>query len=246
MFSGKQSKKVNGLYKLETSEIIIHNRNFSDDNGLMYTAIHEYAHHLVVVDSPTPPSTRSHTVQFWALFHTLLGEAERKALYVSGFDTNDEFAALTKEIKERCVFVSGTLMKDLGELLVKAHALCEKHHTSFFDYIDRVLNLPRTSAKTVMQAYNMDLDPRVGFENMRTLTRMPDPAKRVEAERALLDGMSPDSVTFEYGRKPDPPNPLDRLLAERTSTERQLRRLEKKLGELDRRIEQIKGERRSD
>ncbi|MDR0601298.1 MAG: hypothetical protein LBG42_02855, partial [Treponema sp.] len=51
VFSGKSSKKVNGLYKPESREIIIHNKNFTAEGGqnenlLLYTAIHEYAHHL--------------------------------------------------------------------------------------------------------------------------------------------------------------------------------------------------------
>ncbi|MGP1510875.1 MAG: hypothetical protein ACTTIU_10140, partial [Treponema lecithinolyticum] len=45
IFSGKESKKVNGLYKPETREIILHNKNFKTDNQLVYTAIHEYTHH---------------------------------------------------------------------------------------------------------------------------------------------------------------------------------------------------------
>ena len=46
ILSGKKSRKVHGLYKPDTREIIIHNKNFTNDNELMYTAIHEYAHHL--------------------------------------------------------------------------------------------------------------------------------------------------------------------------------------------------------
>ena len=37
--SGKESPKVNGLYKPETHEIILHNKNFKSDNQLIYTAI---------------------------------------------------------------------------------------------------------------------------------------------------------------------------------------------------------------
>ena len=44
-FTGKASKKVNGLYKSDTHEILLHNKNFSVDNELLYTAIHEYTHH---------------------------------------------------------------------------------------------------------------------------------------------------------------------------------------------------------
>ena len=32
VFSGKTSKKVHGLYKPETKEIIIHNKNFNEDH----------------------------------------------------------------------------------------------------------------------------------------------------------------------------------------------------------------------
>ncbi|MCK7483142.1 MAG: hypothetical protein M0C28_43355 [Candidatus Moduliflexus flocculans] len=37
---------MNGLYKPAAREIILHNRNFDDDLQLVYTALHEYAHHL--------------------------------------------------------------------------------------------------------------------------------------------------------------------------------------------------------
>ena len=47
--TGKESKKVNGLYKPTTHEILIHNLNFKNDNQLIYTVIHEYTHHLINV-----------------------------------------------------------------------------------------------------------------------------------------------------------------------------------------------------
>ena len=43
VFSGKTSKKVDGLYHPEKQEIVIHNKNFEDDNALIYTAVHEFA-----------------------------------------------------------------------------------------------------------------------------------------------------------------------------------------------------------
>ena len=47
VFSGKKSKKVDGLYKPAEREILIHNKNMSGDSDLIYTAIHEFAHHIV-------------------------------------------------------------------------------------------------------------------------------------------------------------------------------------------------------
>ncbi|MBP5451845.1 MAG: hypothetical protein J6Y16_06380, partial [Treponema sp.] len=47
IMTGKESKRVNGLYKPETREILLHNKNFKEDNQLIYTAVHEYTHHLI-------------------------------------------------------------------------------------------------------------------------------------------------------------------------------------------------------
>ena len=63
-FSGKKSKKVDGLYKPDGREIIIHNENFANDNALIYTAIHEFAHHLHFTGSAAPTSCRAHTEPF--------------------------------------------------------------------------------------------------------------------------------------------------------------------------------------
>lgn len=60
-FSDRKSKKVDGLYYPDRREIIIHNQNFVDENQLMYTAIHEYAHHIQFLKPDAPQNTRAHT-----------------------------------------------------------------------------------------------------------------------------------------------------------------------------------------
>jgi hypothetical protein len=56
IFSGKKSGKVNGIYKSFEREIVIHNKNFVDDSGdqnemlLMFTAIHELTHHVLMTE----------------------------------------------------------------------------------------------------------------------------------------------------------------------------------------------------
>jgi hypothetical protein len=79
-FSGKKSNAANGLYKPATKEIIVHNRNFTDDNLLMYTAIHELAHHVCMAERGERGS-RSHTQLFWSVFHDLLDGAVAKKIY---------------------------------------------------------------------------------------------------------------------------------------------------------------------
>jgi hypothetical protein len=237
IFSGKKSLKVNGLYKPESREIVIHNKNFAGDNELMYTAIHEYAHHLHFTGAAVPVSIRSHTTRFWATFHELLYEAERKGLYANPFDSIPEFGELTKRIKGKLLTQDGELMKELGSLLVDAEKLCEKHHTSFGDYLDRVLALPRSSAAQVMRVSGLDVDSRIGFDNMKTVARIRDPAERKQAETALREGQSPDMVKLRFVARPEPTDLLEVLRKEKDRTVEQIGRLQRKLEELDRRIE---------
>ncbi len=256
VFSGKRSRKVNGLYKPETREILIHNRNFAGDGELVYTAIHEYAHHLQFTSATVPVSTRSHTTAFWALFHSLLERAQELDLYVNPFDSIPEFRELTGRIKDRFVQVNGELMKELGSLLIHAQQLCDKHGASFGDYLDRVVGLPRTGATQMMRAHTMDLDPRIGFDNMRTVGAISSAARRTLAQEALLDGKSPDTVKFRYatsgggqavsddslGTAAPPAARVDILKREKASLERQIKRLEAKVVEIDRRMERARSE----
>ena len=75
--SGKESRCVNGLYKPDTHEIILHNKNFKTDNEMIYTAVHEYAHHLLTEEALATmgdtalPNARVHTQAFWAKFNEL-------------------------------------------------------------------------------------------------------------------------------------------------------------------------------
>ncbi len=237
--SGKKSRKVHGLYKPDTREIIIHNRNFTNDDELAYTAIHEYAHHIQFTTSPTPISARAHTTAFWSLLHNLLFEAERKGLYHNPFDTIEEFKALTRRIKEKFLTGSGTLMKELGRLLMQAHELCEKHGTSYSDYLDRVLGLPRTSANVIVKAHRLDLDPQVGFENMRALAGIRDDRERDRAQEELLAGHSPDMVKDKHGSRRPAPDARAALQEERERLEKSITRLKARLAEIEKRITEL-------
>jgi hypothetical protein len=242
ILSGKKSRKVNGLYKPESREIILHNKNFKGDNELMYTAIHEYAHHIQFTTSAAPMSVRTHTTAFWSLFHSLLFEAEGKGVYSNPFDGIEEFRLLTREIKEKFITASGSLMKDLGKLLIKAHELCDSHGVSFSDYLDRILGLPRTSAQAIMKAQTFDLDPRIGFENMRSLAAMRDGKTRAAAQEALMDGKSPDMVKERFASRKKPDEAREILIAERGKIERTIKRLKAKLAEIESRIEKLDAE----
>lgn len=237
VFSGKTNKKVNGLYKPAKSEIVIHNRNFDSDNQLIYTAIHEYAHHILFVKHGGLPMPRPHTQEFWALFHELLEKAEQLGLYENVFDTLPAFTALTSEIKERCLAGNGSLLLELGRLLVQAEELCRTHHARFEDYVERVLGLPKKTATTAIQAQNLGLNPSLGWDGLSLVASMRDPEARAKAAEALAGGATP----LIAKRTAVPPenesdDPIDTLIAEHKKLERgiasmteRLRRIEEKL-----------------
>ena len=234
IFTGKKSKKVDGLYKPLTREIIIHNRNTEDQNAIVYTAIHEFAHHVHVSSSIVPVSRRAHTKEFWAILHSLTDKAEQIKVYSNKFKTEPEFKTLTIEIKDRFILKNGELMKAFGKLLLKAYELCHKYDMSFDDYVDRELGLGRTAAKQIMGVYREDVNPLVGYENMKTLSRIKSGEDRKMAEEAFISGSSPDSVKSQFASNNSlTEDPVLRLKKEKQRIERSIVNYNKRLAEIE-------------
>jgi hypothetical protein len=237
IFSGKTSKKVHGLYQPDTREIIIHNRNFESDNELMYTAIHEFAHHIHFTKSERPVSNRAHTTEFRSIFHNLLVKAEQLGIYQNQIDSVDELKTIAAEIRQKYIHVNGELMKDFGQALMEAEKLCRKHKARFEDFIERVLQMPKQSAGTLMKIKALDLPSSVGFDNMKTLANIRNSQLRKEALDSLHDGQSPDMVKQALKERPNSRevDPVKKL-------EQEKKRIEKTLTSLQDRLEQINHE----
>ena len=251
VFSGKKSKKVNGLYKPDTREIILHNRNFmgesggekaakaaaTEDNLLIYTAIHEYAHHLHACARGGNLSPRAHTAEFWAILHGLLEKAEKKGIYKDVFSGSKDLEKLTETIRKRYLTENGNLVKELGQLLLKAHELCSAIGGRYDDYIDRVLRIPRQAANLAVRMFQYNLNPETGADNMRFLAGISNEEKRLEAESSLLAGKSPDSVKIALREKPEDEDPRLRLEKEKVRLERTIASLSKRLEEVERELD---------
>ena len=242
LFSGKKSKKVNGLYKPETKEILIHNKNFEEDNSMIYTAIHEFAHHVHLSKSPMPFSSRAHTNEFWNIFHSLLIVAEEKGIYQNIFELNKDFIALTKDIKENYLSKNGELMKDFGKLLIKAVNLCQINNVRFEDYVDRALTLNRTTATSIMKVFTMDVNPEIGFDNMKIVAGINDEDERRRIEDAFIEGQSVDMVKARIKGKKEPGSSRELLLNEKGKIEKTIERLNNKLKQIDEKIEELDDE----
>ncbi len=238
VMTGKESNRVNGLYKPETREILLHNKNFKTDNELIYTAIHEYTHHIIneeqiaLSGGRNPPmKARSHTNYFWAKFHDLLDIAEQKGYYKLDVSLSPELEELTKEIREKYIEPNGHIMQELGKSLIKAHALCDQANIRYEDYLDRILQLPRNTAKTVTKVGLLPSeDASLGFENMKIVASCKKPEEKAKAIDAIKSGKSPDSVIALMKKKAKEIDPKEKLEKERD-------RLTKTINELTHRLE---------
>ncbi len=237
VFSGKASKKVDGLYSPEEQQIIIHNRNHKDDNGIVYTAVHEYAHHVHMARSPLPISNRSHTTEYWDIFHRLLGRAEEKGLYKNVFEDDERFQELTEKIRRDYMSRNGELMKDFGRLLIEALDLCQQTGASFEDYVERYIGLNRTTAKSAMKVYAMDVTPEIGYDNMKVVAGVSNSKERKQVEGDFIKGESPDMVKAKLQRAKKPDDERVRLEKEKTRIEKQIQRLNQKLADVDMKLE---------
>jgi len=238
VFSGKKSRKVNGLYKPDSREIVIHNRNFTHedkataDNMLLYTAIHEYAHHLHACAKGGKLPARAHSSEFWAIFHALLEKAETKKIYRDVFAGSPELLELTETIREKYLRENGNLVKEMGKHLLKAHELCTAIGVRFEDYVDRMLRIPRGAANVAIKTFSFDINPEIGADNMRYLAGIRNGDDRKAAETALLKGKSPDTVKAVVLKKTKDTDPLSQLAKERDRLERTIDTLSKRLEEV--------------
>jgi hypothetical protein len=240
IFSGKKSKKVNGLYKPDTREIIIHNRNMDNDNAIIYTAVHEFAHHIQFTHTHSPISARYHTTQFWSIFHSLLFQAEKQGIYKNIFNALPEFQEITHKIKQDFLSVHGSLIQELGRILIKAMELCSKHRVDFNDYVNRVLKIRHNNARFFMRLSKMNIDPEVGYENMKTLASIKDETQRKQAETALKADHSPDMLRTRFIKKTDNENPIKLLHREEQRIEKTIASLSARLRIVKEKIKELK------
>ncbi|MGL4524530.1 MAG: hypothetical protein ACRCVN_03280 [Spirochaetia bacterium] len=242
IFSGKKSKKLHGIYHPEKQEIIIHNENFTQDNALVYIAIHEFAHHVCAseADRVGKYERRPHTIAFRNTLHKLLKKAEQEGIYKNIFESHQEFQTLTKKIKDHYLAKNGNLMKEFGALLIQAFDLCQQHQASFEDYAERVLSMQRTQARTVMKVYALDIDPKIGYENMRIAASAPEQEDRKVVQDMLSTGESPDTArAYIREHRPKVEMTVKRLESEKKRIERSLEQLQKRLQELESKIQSM-------
>lgn len=239
--SGKECAKVNGIYKTDTREMILHNGNFKTDNQLVYTAVHEYVHHLIAEDRVSkglpPPGSRVHNAAFWALFDELINEAEKKGYYKLDIASSPELESLTATLQNEYIARDGEIMRDFGRLLARAHELCDAANIRYEDYIDRVLRLPRISARDAERVGASNVSTGLGYDNMKMISAIKDDAKRTHAIEMLSSGRSVASVRNAMKKPVQEMDAKTMLEKEKVRLERTIEQLKARLEDVERRLE---------
>jgi hypothetical protein len=234
VFSGKKSRRVNGLYSYARREILIHNLNFvgednaCDDNRLIYTAIHELAHHLQMTEFGER-GNRCHTQLFWSCFHDLLEEAERQGIY--RLELTPETQALADQARELSRQIA-TLQRELGVVLERLHEKCVEQRIRTEDVFQRKLQLTASTARKAIAAAELGLSDgdRIGVDQQAAILG----ARSPEAQAALLEGSRAGKTVEQLKRPAVPPSfgpddELDKLVQERERLEATIQSLNHRL-----------------
>jgi hypothetical protein len=239
MFSMKKSKMVNGLYKFVTKEIVIHNKNFVDDEGkqnetlLMFTAIHELAHHGMDAEKGNKGS-RPHTQDFWATFHSLLDITEKKGVYHAEIDAD------TQKLIDNARAISGQiadLQRTLGRVLLDIGKSCRESGLRTEDVIERKAQISKQSTKVAVAAYEMG-DQGVGADIQTEAAKQRDEYSRAAVIAAGHMGKS--VVQAKKSASRSKPTPLSTGVEdEMVALLREKRRIERTVGSLTHRLEVI-------
>jgi hypothetical protein len=232
IFSGKKNKKVNGLYKPDKKESVIHNRNFENneagDNLLFYTAMHELAHHIQFSENKQK-SVRAHTQLFYSILDDLVDIAEKKGLYKTGID--DE----TKELIEKARDISCKIaeaQRDLGNVLDRLHQVCVKKGIRFEDVIERKIQISLQTMKKAKKAASLEIPEDVGVDIQEAVIKERDEGKREAMIHAAEKGKSVAQAKRSTTAPPTQEDETASLLKEK-------KRLENTIQNLTRRLEEV-------
>lgn len=152
--TGKVSNRVNGFYKPSTCEIFLHNKNFKTDNELIYTAVHEFVHHIIDTEQHEK-STRCHSNAFWAMFYDFLDKAVNLGFYTRNRSSETtELINQAKELQKQII----SAQKALGELLIRIYKSCEENNERIEDVVEHDLQMSRNKAKDLMRIRTLGLE----------------------------------------------------------------------------------------
>lgn len=233
--TGKSSPRVNGLYKPETHEILLHNKNFKNDNALVYTAIHEYTHHLLTADAEksgirTTGRQKAHDTKFWARMDGLVEKAVEKGLYKR--NRSEKLRGLIEEAKQIDHEIAA-LRKKLGIILQKIHQVTDEEGTRFEDVLTHDIRMQKSTAEKCFNASLVDQDD-IGQDVQEVLSKAVKKSGAVKeaAKNAVAKDKTVEQLKMEIQLQSD----KSRESSPRARLEKERSRLEKTISALQQRL----------
>ena len=177
-FSGKRSSKVNGLYRWELHEVIIHNKNFKNDNQLIYTVIHEYSHHIMWCKYHDIGKVPGHTNEFWSIMYNLIDKAEAQGLYKKypsdlAKEEMQTLVGKTKKIHEQIA----SLYRELGKTIQDIRKKTEEYDVRLEDIITRECQINVRTARMAEQASVYSITEPLSQDIQQLITSQKDSIK---------------------------------------------------------------------
>ena len=227
--TGKKSSKVNGFYKPDSCEIYLHNKNFSTDNEVMYTAIHELTHHVLTTEKGVK-SAKCHSGIFWATFYDFLDRAIELGFY--NRTRSEETLKLIQEAKEVQKQINEA-QKQLGAVISKIFTSCEENNERIEDVIEHDLQISRKKAKELIVMKSVDT------EQSDEMTKVINSAKEDQKQAAIDAAEKGKTVEQVKAIAKQKAKAVDDDLEDPTQLRREKARLEKTIEQLNNRLVQV-------
>jgi hypothetical protein len=243
VFSGKKNKIANGTYSPAKREIVIHNRNFNaggkGDNMLFYTAMHEYAHHIMHAVYKQD-GAKSHTLLFYSILDDLADTAEKMKLYSMGL--SEETKKLAEEARKISVEMA-ELQQRLGKVLGILHKKCEEEELRFEDVIARKAQISRQTMEQAKKANALSPSLKnAGVDIQEAAVKERDEEKRRAIIHAGAKGKSvaqaKSAAAVPCAAAAAADGETDSLVRERRRLERAIENLKRRLGDVEKRLKE--------
>ena len=224
--TGKKSNKVNGLYKPDSHEIFLHNKNFGTENELMYTAVHEFTHHYLRTEKGDKGGR--HNSLFWSTFYDFLEKAIELGFYErTRSEETQELIEEAKQIQELII----NAQKALGKVLANLYDSCKRNNERIEDVVEHDLQLSRQKAKEYQKMRNTECN---SDEMAKIINSAKNPVVKDMAQKAADGGKTVEQVKQIAKAKP-----VDDNLESPESLRREEKRLETTIERLNDRLVQV-------
>lgn len=226
--TGRVSKKVNGLYTPATFEILLHDKNFNTENELIYTAIHEYTHHLInckqkKLGIKVKNGGKSHTTEFWAKFDDLLEKAVEAKIYTR--KRSEDLSDLIDEAKKIDHEIVN-LKKKLGKILSEIHEKSQKENIRYEDILSHDLNISKNTAEKCLRCQS--IEENYGQDELETVLKVKDSQTRQDVIIGLKKGKTINQVSAAI-KKDKNSSQYEKLTKEKVRLEKTIQQLKVRL-----------------